>query len=217
MPPLTIEIVSDAVCPWCFLGKRRLEAAIAKIGEADVKVAWRPFQLDDTIPPEGLDRKAYMRAKFSDEARLAGIHAHLAALGAEVGIAFDFEAIRRSPNTLDAHRLIRWAGETGVQDALVERLFRAYFEQGLDIGNADTLAELASQCGLNRETVGVRLAEGDDRAATRAEIDSWRRVGVNGVPFFIFQRRLAVSGAESPDVLAAAMIEARHAPPASSA
>ena len=143
MPDMTIDIVSDAVCPWCYVGKRRLEAALAGSGDANVAVQWRPFQLDPTIPSEGLDRQAYMRAKFRDDARLAEVHQRLKALGAEVGIKFDFAAIKRSPNTLDAHRLIRWAGEAGVQDAVVERLFSAYFERGEDIGDRDVLARIA--------------------------------------------------------------------------
>ena len=120
MPPLVIDIVSDAVCPWCFVGKRRLDAALASGDAPAAEVRWRPFQLDSTIPAEGLDRQAYMRAKFGDTSRLKSVHDRLVALGSEVGINFDFEAIRRSPNTLDAHRVIRWAADAGVQDAVVE-------------------------------------------------------------------------------------------------
>src|SRR5271163_1761535 len=127
---MNIEVVSDVVCPWCYVGKRRLEAALAQSDDAVVAVRWRPFQLDPTIPPEGLDRRAYMRAKFRDDARLAEVHSRLRGLGAEVGIAFDFDAILRAPNTLDAHRLIRWAAMEGVQDQVVERLFSDYFERG---------------------------------------------------------------------------------------
>ncbi|MGO9741182.1 MAG: DsbA family oxidoreductase [Roseiarcus sp.] len=206
----TIDIVSDAVCPWCYLGKRRLEAALERLGERDAVVRWRPYQLDDTIPPQGLDRKAYMRAKFPDAAQLSQIHARLAALGGEVGLAFDFDAIRRSPNTLDAHRLLRWAGERGAQNAVAERLFQAYFEQGLDIGDAATLAGLAGDCGLNADAVREKLAAGDDRAEVGAEIAHWRRAGVDGVPFFIFEGRLALAGAQSPETFAAALVEARH-------
>ncbi len=210
MSELVIDVVSDAVCPWCFVGKRRLEAALAQSGESDVAVRWRPFQLDPTIPPEGLDRRSYMRAKFRDDARLAEIHARLKALGAEVGIAFDFEAIQRSPNTLDAHRLIRWAGEAGVQDELVERLFSAYFEQGRDIGDRETLTSIAAECGLDAETIRRRFVDADDLEDVRAEIEHAQRVGVSGVPFFIFANRLAVSGAQSSEVLARAMAEARN-------
>ena len=162
---MNIEVVSDVVCPWCYVGKRRLEAALAQSNDAAVAVRWRPFQLDPTIPSEGLDRRAYMRAKFRDDARLAEVHARLRAVGAEVGIDFDFEAISRSPNTLDAHRLIRWAAASGVQDEVVERLFSAYFEHGRDIGDRSVLAEIAGECGMDAEAVERRFAgDGDVRS-----------------------------------------------------
>jgi len=208
MPDMTVDVVSDAVCPWCFVGKRRLEAALAESAGADVSVQWRPFQLDPTIPAEGLDREAYMRAKFRDDARLAEVHQRLKALGAEVGISFDFAAIKRSPNTLDAHRLIRWAGEAGVQDAVVERLFSAYFERGEDIGDRDALVRIAQESGMSGEDVKRRLADEADAAEVKAEIERAQQLGVSGVPFFIFANKLAVSGAQSAEVLARAMKEA---------
>jgi predicted DsbA family dithiol-disulfide isomerase len=209
MADLTIDVVSDAVCPWCFVGKRRLEAALGESGDRNVAVRWRPFQLDPTIPSAGLDRQAYMRAKFRDDARLAEIHARLTALGAEVGIKFDFEAIQRAPNTLDAHRLIRWAGESGVQEDVVERLFSAYFEQGRDIGDRGVLVEIAEACGMSGADVKQRFAQEGDVAEVEAEIERARQVGVSGVPFFIFANNFAVSGAQSAEVLARAMREAR--------
>jgi predicted DsbA family dithiol-disulfide isomerase len=208
MTDMTIDVVSDAVCPWCFVGKRRLEAALTEAADKTVAVRWRPFQLDPTIPAEGLDRQAYMRAKFRDDARLAEVHQRLKALGAEVGIAFDFESIKRAPNTLDAHRLIRWAGESGVQEAVVERLFSAYFEQGEDIGDRDALEKIAQECGMNGEDVKRRFADEGDVAEVQAEIERARQIGVNGVPFFIFANKFAISGAQSAEVLARAMKEA---------
>lgn len=210
MSEFFIDVVSDAVCPWCFVGKRRLEAALAESDAADVRVRWRPFQLDSTIPAEGLDRKTYMNAKFRDPARLAEAHARLKALGAEVGIAFDFDAIQRAPNTLDAHRLIRWAEAFGTQDKLVERLFSLYFEQGRDIGDRDVLAAAAADCGLDGAAAREWLERGDDADDVRAEIEQAQRIGVSGVPFFIFANRLAVSGAQSSDVLSRAIDEARR-------
>jgi predicted DsbA family dithiol-disulfide isomerase len=210
---MNIEVVSDVVCPWCYVGKRRLEAALAQSDDAVVAVRWRPFQLDPTIPSQGLDRRAYMRAKFRDDARLAEVHARLRAVGAEVGIDFDFEAISRSPNTLDAHRLIRWAAASGVQDEVVERLFSAYFEHGRDIGDRSVLAEIAGECGMDAEVVERRFAGDDDGAAVRAEIDEAQSLGVTGVPFFIFASRFAVSGAQSPEVLARAIKSARSGGP----
>ena len=214
MAPLTIDIVSDVVCPWCYLGKRRLEEALQKLGRTDATVRWRPFQLDESIPEQGLDRQAYMRGKFGDLSRLQSVHDRLVAYGKEVGADYDFEAIARAPNTLKAHRLIRWAGEAGVQDAVVDRLFRAYFEQGQDIGDVATLAEIAAESGLDREEIARRLASDEDEQAAQTEIDAWRRAGVTGVPFFIFNERLAVPGAEGVDTLVAAMIEAENSPAA---
>lgn len=212
MPSLHIDVVSDAVCPWCFVGKRRLDAALAK-DETAPAVRWRPFQLDATIPAEGLDRKAYMRAKFGDTIRLKEVHDRLIALGAEVGIRFDFEAIQRSPNTLDAHRLIRWAAEAGVQNAVVEALFSAYFEQGRDIGDPAVLAEIAGAAGMDAEAVKQRLDSREETAVVQAEIAQAQQMGISGVPFFIFANKLAVSGAQSVDVLREAMTEARKATP----
>jgi predicted DsbA family dithiol-disulfide isomerase len=203
--PLIIDVVSDVVCPWCYLGKRRLEAALKREGGAQVR--WRPFQLDPSIPPEGLDRRAYMRAKFGDGPRLAEAHARLKALGAEAGIGFDFEAIQRSPNTLDAHRLIRFAAQAGAADAVVERLFADYFERGRDIGDRAVLAEVARDCGLG--DVSARLESGEGADEVRAEIEEARRIGVEGVPFFIFASKYAVSGAQSEDVFAQALAQAR--------
>jgi len=203
LEPLVIDVVSDVVCPWCFLGKRRLDAAIAQTGGAQVR--WRPFQLDPTIPAGGLERKAYMSAKFRDEARLAEVHARLTALGEEAGIAFDFEAIARAPNTLDAHRLIRFASEAGKADEVVERLFCAYFERGQDIGDRAVLAEI----GAGLDDIEARLASEEGVAEVQAEIAFAQRGGVEGVPFFIFAQKYAVSGAQSAEVLAQAISEAR--------
>lgn len=203
-PPLEVDVVSDIVCPWCYLGKRRLERALAQTGETQVR--WRPYQLDPTIPPEGRDRAAYMAAKFPDPSRLAQAHDRLTALGAEVGIAFDFSNIRRSPNTLDAHRLIRFATQVGLGDAMVERLFADYFEHGRDIGDRAVLAEAARACGLGE--VEARLAGEEGAAEVEGEIEQARRLGVEGVPFFIFAGRLAVSGAQSEDVFAQAIAQA---------
>jgi predicted DsbA family dithiol-disulfide isomerase len=206
---MKVDVVSDVVCPWCFVGKRRLEAALASTDGSAVAVRWRPFQLDPTIPPQGLERRAYMRAKFRDDARLADVHARLRAIGAEVGIEFDFDAISRSPNTLDAHRLIRWAAASGVQEEVVEGLFSAYFEHGRDIGDRTVLTEIAAECGMDAEAVGRQFAGNDGVDAIRNEIAEAQEIGVTGVPFFIFASRLAVSGAQSAEVLARALQSAR--------
>src|SRR5687767_7456998 len=154
---LAIDVVSDVVCPWCFIGKRRLEAAIAAAGVA-VTIRWRPFQLDPTIPPEGKDRRQYLVAKFGSGDRIRQMQERIAELGQAEGLAFAFDRITLSPNTLDAHRLIRWAGEAGRQDAAVEALFRAYFIDGENLGDRATLARIAGAAGLDAERVAARLA-----------------------------------------------------------
>jgi len=209
--PLAIDVVSDVVCPWCFLGKRRLQRAIDAFGEPTI-VRWRPYQLDPTIPKEGLDRKAYMQKKFGKDGRLAQVHERLHALGRGVGIEFAFGAIKRSPNTLDAHRLIRWAQAAGAQDIVVERLFSLYFEQGRDIGDRQLLVEVAEEAGLDRARVAEALADGRDVSEVQAEIAQAQAIGVSGVPFFIFAGRLAAPGAQDVTVLVEAMRQAGKTP-----
>ena len=206
---LTIDVVSDVVCPWCYLGKRRLALALSQEHGGPVAVRWRPFQLDATIPAGGMDRRVYLATKFRDDKRLDEVHARLTALGAEVGIAYRFDAISRAPNTLDAHRLIRWAAVADAQDKLVERLFRLYFEEGRDIGERALLVDAARQCGMDGDAAAQGLADGRDVAAVRAEIAEAQSLGVTGVPFFIFASRLAVSGAQGVDALAKAIAQAR--------
>jgi predicted DsbA family dithiol-disulfide isomerase len=202
-PPISVDVVSDVVCPWCFLGKRRLEKAIELSG-LPVEVHWRPFQLDATIPPEGMDRKVYMERKFGAGDRIKKAHEHLTTLGAEIGIAYAFDRIKISPNTLDAHRLIRWAGEAARQGRIVEALFHAYFIEGRDIGNRQVLADIAAGEGMDREVVERRLATDEDRAEVQADIRSVQRVGVTGVPTYILEDRYGLVGAQPPEELAQA-------------
>jgi predicted DsbA family dithiol-disulfide isomerase len=207
---LTIDIVSDVVCPWCYLGEKRLEAALQ--GEAGpVEVRWRPYQLDPTIPEEGLDRTEYIEKKFGKSGRLQSVHDNLTRLGAQLGLPFAFDKIKRSPNTLDAHRLIRWAGSAGVQAEVVDRLFKAYFVEGRDIGDRAVLVEIASQCGLDAGQVERLLANGADADLVRQEIEQAQAMGVSGVPFFIFGGRLGVPGAQEASVLRQAIAQARAA------
>jgi predicted DsbA family dithiol-disulfide isomerase len=201
--PLTIDVVSDVVCPWCYIGKRNLEAALARFPTIDVTIQWRPYQLDPTIPPEGIARRAYLERKFGN--RVDEIYTRVAAAGREAGIDFAFDRIERSPNTLDAHRLIRWSQSVGKQDELVEGLFRAFFTKGRDIGNRDVLLEAATEAGMDGEVV-QRLLDGEaDKDAVREEIATAQRLGVNGVPFFIFAGRFGVPGAQPAEILASAI------------
>jgi predicted DsbA family dithiol-disulfide isomerase len=205
---LTIDVVSDVVCPWCYLGKKRLTRALAA-AQGDIPVRWLPYQLDPSIPAGGLDRKTYLRKKFGNDGRLAAVHDRLRALGAEEGIAFAFGSIERAPNTIDAHRLIRWASATGAQDKVVERLFSLYFEQGRDIGDRRLLVETAREADMDHEAIEKLLAEGVDEREVRHQIAQAQSLGVTGVPFFIFASRFGVPGAQSVEVLSTAIDRAR--------
>jgi predicted DsbA family dithiol-disulfide isomerase len=196
---ITVDIVSDAVCPWCYIGKRNLEAALADLPGVEAEIHWRPYQLDATIPEGGVDRRAYLERKFG--ARVSEIYGRVSEAGAAAGIPFAFEAIARSPNTLDAHRLIRWSSSAGAQDAIVERLFRDFFIEGKDIGDRAVLVEAARACGMDADVVAKLLDSDADKEAVRGEIASAQDLGVTGVPFFILNGKFALPGAQPPDVL----------------
>ena len=210
LKPLAIDVVSDVVCPWCFVGKQRLEKAIA-MSDVPVAVRWHPFQLDPTIPPEGKSRRDYLEAKFGTGGRIEEMHERLTELGRAEGIDFAFDKIKVSPNTLDAHRLIRWAAEDGRQEAVVDALFRAYFLEGRDIGDRAVLAEIAAGAGMDRARVAERLATDEDRREVSAEIVSAQKIGVTGVPTYIIASRYGVVGAQAPATLAQAFAEAAKA------
>jgi predicted DsbA family dithiol-disulfide isomerase len=203
---VSIDVVSDAVCPWCYIGKRNLEAALAAMPDVKAEVHWRPYQLDATIPAEGIDRRAYLERKFGS--RVGEIYNRVTEAGAGAGIAFKFDAIRRSPNTLDAHRLIRWSWSAGAQDAMVERLFRDFFIDGKDIGDRAVLIEAARACGMDANVVADLLARDDDVKEVQTEIASAQNLGVTGVPFFIIDGRFGLPGAQPPDVLQRAIAKA---------
>ena len=206
---LTIDVVSDVVCPWCYLGEKRLEEALSDEA-GPVVVRWRPYQLDPTIPEGGLDRTEYMEKKFGKSGRLQSAHENLTRLGAEVGVPFAFDKIKRSPNTLDAHRLIRWAGAAGVQAEVADRLFKAYFVEGRDIGDRGVLTAIAGECGLDAGEVEKLLADDAEVDLVRQEIELAQSMGVSGVPFFIFGGRIGVPGAQEPSVLRQAIAQARQ-------
>ena len=195
----TIDVVSDVICPWCFLGKRRLDAALAAL-DMDVFIRWRPYMLDPAIPPEGLDRHEYMLNKFGPE-RLKTIHDPLIEAGKELDVPYNFDAITRTPNSLDAHRLIRWAHTVDRQNEVVERLFMAYWSEGKDVGNRDVLAQCAGEAGINAAQIRELLDSGQDVEETKAEIQHATNIGVTGVPTFIMAQSYALVGAQSPAVL----------------
>jgi predicted DsbA family dithiol-disulfide isomerase len=205
---LRVDVVSDVVCPWCFVGKRRLEAAARFLNEATLDVHWRPFQLDGTIPPGGIPRRDYLTRKFGSVERYREMSRRLEAIGEAEGIAFAFERIEISPNTFDAHRLLLWAEPRGRQGALKQRLFELYFVEGANLADAGTLAGAAESVGLDREEASALLASDALAGDVRHEIEAAHRLAVSGVPFFIFGGRVALSGAHEPQTLADAARQA---------
>ena len=206
---IEIDVVSDVVCPWCFIGRQRLAKALAQLPDVEAHIRWRPFQLDPTIPAGGKDRRAYMLAKFGSEERLRQMHANIMPIGAEEGIDFDFEAITVAPNTLDAHRVIRWAagGGAAVQDRLVGELFSRFFERGENVGDHAVLIEAARAVGMDAAIVETLLPTDADRQAVQDEVSTVSRMGVTGVPCFLLAGKYAVMGAQDVGTLAKAISE----------
>ena len=196
---MNIDIISDTICPWCFIGKRRLERALSLAPQAGLTVAWHPFQLNPDMPQGGMERREYLRKKFGDE-RGSGAYEAIAEAGAGEGIEFDFAGIKRTPNTLASHRLVRYAGEQDLQHQVVEALFQAYFTDGRDIGDGLTLLEVGASAGLERGALADYMASEQGLKEVLAEDENARRIGVQGVPCFILERKYVVSGAQSPDI-----------------
>lgn len=205
-----IKIVSDLICPWCFVGKRRLEAALRQLpGRRAVEVSWHPFQLNPDMPREGMDRKEYCMRKFGRWERCLEMYAQIAAVGKTVGIDFNFKAQPRVPNTVDAHRVIWLAGKDRVQDAVVEALFAAYFCQGVDLSDRNELVEVASDGGLDRRCVEDLLASNEAVGEVLSEENEIKLLGVTSVPLFIIDDRVAISGAQPPETLLKVIERAR--------
>ena len=210
--PLNIDIVSDVVCPWCYIGKRHVEQAISqwreKHPDAAVNVRWHPFQLNPDLPLEGTDRKGYLEQKFGGPERAKEIYARVSAAGRNAGLELNFDGILKQPNTLAAHALIAYAqtADDGVHaDAVAERLFKAYFVDGEFIGDMDVLVAIAAGCGLDADATRAVLSERATLDEIAAQDVNVRQQGITGVPFFIFNQKVALSGAQPPDVLLDAM------------
>ena len=197
---MKIMIVSDTICPWCYVGKRRFERALAARPEITPEIEWRPFELNPQMPVEGLERKAYMRAKFGDDERAGEIYAAIRTAGEGEDIPFAFDDITRVPNTIASHRLIAWSLPRGRQDEMVEALFRAYFLDGKDIGDIDVLVEAAAAAGLKESEARANHAGEEGVEETKAEAWEAKRLGISGVPCFVFDGKYAVSGAQEPEV-----------------
>ena len=193
-----VDIVSDTICPWCYIGKRRFERALAMSGRNDIAVSWRPFQLNPDMPAEGMTRDDYVRAKFGGGDRPRQIYQAIAESGREAGIEFQFARIRRTPNTVLSHRLVHWSAKNERQEEVVGELFKAYFEEGLDIGDLEVLVECAARAGLDLDLTRRFLQSDEGRQEVVASDVYARRLGINGVPCFIVNRKYAVSGAQPP-------------------
>jgi predicted DsbA family dithiol-disulfide isomerase len=204
---LTVDVISDVICPWCFIGKRRLEKAIAAYCGA-VKVRWHPFQLNPTMPKEGISRREYRTKKFGSWERSMELDAKVIAVGMDEGIDFAFDRIERTPNTLDAHRLIWLADQNCVQDAVVEALFLACFTEGRDISNRQTLLDVVADAGLDLGNAEATLNSDEGMDAIKEAGELSRRHHVDGVPFFVIKDEIIVSSAQSPDTFLEAFKQA---------
>jgi predicted DsbA family dithiol-disulfide isomerase len=204
MQKISVDMISDVICPWCFLGKRRLDKAIAMVPEIAVEVNFRPFFLDPTIPPEGLDRHAYMAAKFGEE-RLKTIHDPLIAAGKLDGVPYEFDKITRTPSSLNAHRLVRWAHLIGSQRTVMEALFTAYWSWGQDVSDIQVLKTIAVVNGLNGDEIAEELAGDRDKKEVLEEARLAQEIGVSGVPTFVMNRKYGATGAQPVESLVALM------------
>jgi predicted DsbA family dithiol-disulfide isomerase len=210
---MMVDVFSDVICPWCYVGKRRLEKAIALSGHRDVQVRWHPFQLNPQMPKEGMNRKEYRTAKFGSCERSVVLDAQVTEVGRAEGIPFAFDKIERTPNTMDAHRLIWLAERAGVQDAVVEAIFRAYFIEGRDISRTVTLLDVVAGAGLDRVRAKALLHDAEALAEIRTAEEQAYRIGVQGVPFFVINNTLALSGAREASAFVDAFDRAGEEPP----
>lgn len=197
---MIIDVFSDPICPWCFIGKRRLEHALQQFGRVDdAIIRWRAFQLNPGMPHKGMSRSAYLSMKFGGQERAAHIYDAIRQAGEQVGIQFAFDRIQRTPNTVQGHRLIRYAAHAGRDGELTEALFQAYFIDGRDLSDDSVLASIAGECGLDSEAAKTYLAGTDNEQEIRAEHDFAVSLNITGVPCFIIGGRYAVVGAQEPD------------------
>ena len=203
--PVHIDVVSDVVCPWCFIGKHRLEKAIELTPDIPVEVRWRPYFLNDWIPREGISREQYLTTKFGSSERYKRIAQRVAAAASAEGLIYAIDKISRQPNTLDAHRLIRWAGGVGKAAEIKQKLMDLYFTEGADLTDRRVLVQAAADIGLNAEEIEKALAGEKDVAEVEREALSAKEAGIEGVPCFIFDGKFAVSGAQAPEYLAEAI------------
>jgi predicted DsbA family dithiol-disulfide isomerase len=205
LKPLTIDIVSDVVCPWCYIGKRRIENAQALVRDVPVEVRWRPFFLNPWVPRQGISREEYLTTKFGSVDAYKGIAGRVAAAANEEGLIYRPDLVKRQPNTIDCHRLIHWADAQGMAADMKQRLMDLYFRDGGDLTDTEVLVEAAADVGLDADDVRKRLATDEDVALVSAQAQEASDKGISGVPTYVFAQKYAVSGAQAPDLLARAI------------
>jgi predicted DsbA family dithiol-disulfide isomerase len=205
VPPLPIDVFSDVVCPWCFIGKRRLERALTLAPEIPVVINWRPYFLNPWVPREGMSRADYLTAKFGSVERYTSMAQRVVEAAQSEGLTYAIDKIARQPNTLDCHRLIRWAGESGAAGPMKQRLMDLYFTDGADLSDRKVLVRAAVDCDMDGDRVQDLLAGDNDIEQVEAEANAAKNAGIDGVPCFIFGEVFAVSGAQPPDYLADAI------------
>ncbi len=196
---IKLDVISDPICPWCYIGKTHLDRALAMRPDHGFVIEWHPFQLNPTMPPEGMDRRAYLETKFGGPEGAARAYAPVVSTAQKAGLSINFDGIKTTPNTIDAHRLIHWGGVAGCQTAIVDHLFDAYFVKGQNIGDHAVLTDIAEACGMDRTEVAARLDSDHDLTATRARDSQIRKMGVSSVPTFVVLNQHVVSGAQPPE------------------
>jgi len=199
---IKLDIMSDPICPWCYIGKTQLDRALASHPDHPFTIEWHPFQLNPDMPAEGMDRRAYLEGKFGGKAAAVQVYGNIERQAQTLGLSIDFAAMKRTPNTINAHRLIHWAGLEQKQQGLVDALFNAYFCKGVDIGESDILCDIAEKAGLERDVIAHLLDSDADCPMIRERDAHSRKMGVNAVPTFIVANQHAVPGAQTPEVWA---------------
>jgi len=205
LKPLKIDIVSDVVCPWCYIGKRRIEDALALVPDVPVEVQWRPFFLNPWVPREGISRDDYLTKKFGSVEAYKNIAGRVVEAAREEGLVYRPDQVKRQPNTIDCHRLIHWAEATGKAAEMKQRLMELYFRDGGDLTDTEVLVQAAAVCGLDADDVRRRLATDEDVALVSGDAQEASDKGISGVPTFVFAQKYAVSGAQPADMLARAI------------
>ena len=205
LKPLTIDVVSDVVCPWCYIGKRRIEEALKLVPDVPVEVNFRPFFLNPWVPREGISREQYLTTKFGSVEAYKGIAGRVVAAAAQEWLSYHPELVARQPNTIDCHRLIRWAGDIGKAPEMKQRLMELYFRDGGDLTDVNVLVQAAADCGLDADVVRKMLATDQDVELVSAQAQEAAEKGISGVPTYVFAQKYAVSGAQDPQMLARAI------------